>query len=207
MNTCSKSLFKHNIINTKNRKRLNIKNDLQNLNVVLDLDKCLVHIKETKTVKIMNRQLSYFEIDDFTVAKRPNINYFLWSLVENEYNVYMYSDRKYEDTKRIVDKLENDVGIKIFEKIIYQDSFVDFDHSMGKDLRNLKLDLKRTILIDDDPKNFKKQPLNGVYIKQFVDDNSNEYIDLSEDLYHILGFLKTIKCENDVRDQDLEIYT
>ena len=203
MKNCFDKLhIKHTVIKKPNHKILKITNELPKLNVVLDLDRCLVHIRETKTIKWMNRNLDYFETGDITVAKRPGVDFFLWSLVEKGYNCYLYTENKYKYANPIIDTLEVDAGRPIFKKRVYYDSCVDFDHSSGKDLRNLNLDLKRTILIDDDPINFKKQPKNSVHLRPFVDDD--KYIDLSEDLYHILGFLDAIELENDVRYQDLE---
>lgn len=42
-----------------------------------------------------------------------------------------------------------------------------------KDIERLGFDLRRTIIIDNYPENFIRQKDNGIYVKAFVDDESD----------------------------------
>ena len=82
---------------------------------------------------------------------------------------------------------------------LYRESTTYKDGVRIKDLSRLNRDLKRTIIVDDDPTSFSWQPENGVAVNPFTDKNDTEDVTLLK----VASMLEDIAHRNvpDVREE------
>jgi TFIIF-interacting CTD phosphatase-like protein len=123
---------------------------------------------------------------------------FLNNAIKKGYECYTYTLGEYRHTYAIIDSIESDIlqtdtfG-ELFKRRLYLESFVDFPHRNGKDLRNLNIDLKRTIAIDNRTSSYVLQPENVYPVRQYTG------APYDYELYDLLAFIDTIDIEKDIR--------
>ena len=117
--------------------------------LVLDLDETLGHLSQGRFVK------------------RPGVELFLAELSAiYELVLFTASSQDYADCAM---KVVDPEGLVVFR--LYRDHLVTSD---VKDLQLLGRDLDKTIIIDNFPKSFEKQPKNGIAIKAWLGDQSDQ---------------------------------
>ena len=125
--------------------------------LVLDLDETLVHFED-------------MEHGCAKVFVRPFVGPFLETLSAH-YEIVIFT----ASVKEYADQLINlvDVGNWVAHRL-YREHTNHFDEVFHKDLRRLGRDLSKTIIVDNNPLNFKLQPANGIYIKSWFGDQEDQ---------------------------------
>ncbi|KAL2930743.1 CTD small phosphatase-like protein 2 [Bienertia sinuspersici] len=135
------------------------------ITLVLDLDETLVH-----------STLEHCEDADFTFTVFFNMK---------EHTVYsIYAEQ-------LLDILDPDG--KLISGRAYRESCIFSDGSYTKDLTVLGLDLAKVLIVDNSPQVFRLQVSNGIPIKSWFDDPSDN------ELMLLIPFLETLADVDDVR--------
>lgn len=178
--------------------------------VVLDLDETLIHSiflrdlevllrgnggKASKIVKKMKKKSDLFLTDvgrcgDIAVFFRPGLHRFLSKLSKTcEVVLWTASNRKY--AKPILDYIDPD-GELLPYRLFRKHTIERADNELVKDLSKLGRDMKRTVLIDNNPRTLDRAPRNVYLIPDFYGDPNDTELSkawgfLSEacDLYDI----------------------
>ena len=98
-------------------------------------------------------------------AKRPGVDKFLHDLAQY-YEIVLYSPSHEGLASPVVDALDKDGCIM---HRLYRDATYFFKGVHVKDLRRLNRDLKRMIVIDDDPLEVQLNPENLLRVKPYID--------------------------------------
>lgn len=173
----------------------------ERLALVLDMDECLVHSKfqsenqyRQQEYRPSNQQefVDSFEIemddgDRAVVNKRPGLDTFLVE-ASKHFDVYVFTAGLEAYGKPILDALDPK-GI-LFKGRFFRDSCEMKKGMFLKDLRAVRSDLSRVILIDNNPVSFLMQPSNGIPVPSFYDDANDRTLDT---LIKVLVGLKEVK--------------
>ena len=159
----------NNITDSKHEKLLlpKIKNNYK-YSLVLDLDETLICIKRDINNKIkINKNNNLI-----TVILRPGLLDFL-NKMKKLYELILFSSGTSEYVSPIIKNIEKNE--KYFEHILYREHVTyDDNGSFFKNLNLLNRDVKNVLIVDDNPKNFKHHKSNGICIKSFYGDTSND---------------------------------
>ncbi|XP_072953489.1 uncharacterized protein [Typha angustifolia] len=162
------------------------------ITLVLDLDETLVH-----------STLEYCEDADFTfpvffnmqqhtvyVRRRPHLQVFLERVAEM-FEIVIFTASQSIYAEKLLDILDPEK--KLFSQRIYRESCIFSDGSYTKDLTILGVDLAKVAIIDNSPQVFQLQVNNGIPIKSWFDDRSDQA------LIQLIPFLETLVDADDVR--------
>ena len=154
--------------------------NLKRYTLVLDLNETLINFKSTKG----NQGL---------VRTRPYLFEFLENVMKfYEIILFTCSTKNYTDS--IVKAIEKNKTY--FDYIFYREHADIYKNAFVKDLTNIGRPLNSIIIIDNMPQNFRLNKENGIYIKSFWGDNSEDTA-----LYDLIPILMNIANENrDVRE-------
>ena len=148
--------------------------------LIMDLNETLISLKYANNIKGL-------------IRVRPFLYEFLDS-VGQYYELILFTGSSENYTKSIVEALERKK--KYFDFIFYRQYLVKCGDCYLKDLSKIGRPLDSTIIIDNNPQNFKLQKENGICIKSFWGDDSEDIA-----LYNLILILINIVKENiDVRD-------
>ncbi|KAH7553843.1 hypothetical protein JRO89_XS12G0065100 [Xanthoceras sorbifolium] len=186
---------------------------LEKLTVVLDLDETLICAYETSSLPAIIRTqaieagLNWFELEclssekDFegkrkvnyvTVFERPGLLEFLKQLHEFA-NIVLFTAGLEGYASPLVDKIDVE---KRFSLRLYRPSTVSTEYREHvKDLLCLSKDLRRIVIVDNNPFSFLLQPLNGIPCIPF---SAGQPYD-NQLLEVILPLLKHLSLQKDVR--------
>ncbi|KMZ57638.1 hypothetical protein ZOSMA_83G00110 [Zostera marina] len=160
--------------------------------LVLDLDETLVH---SSLVECNDADFSFqifFNMRENTVyvKQRPNLHMFLNRVAQMfEIIVFTASQRIYAE--KLLDVLDPDK--KLISRRVYRESCLFSEGSYTKDLSILGVDLANIAIIDNSPQVFRLQVNNGIPIKSWFNDPSDNA------LMTMLPFLETLVNVEDVR--------
>ena len=148
--------------------------------LVLDLDETLVNFK-LKSNK------------EGTLRARPYLFGFLEEVsLYYELIIFTSATKAYADS--LIEAIEYEK--QYFDYVFYRDHAIIINNDFVKDLTRIGRPLSSTIIIDDMPQNFRLQKENGINIKPFWGDDSNDTA-----LYELIPILMNIAEERcDVRD-------
>lgn len=161
--------------------------------IVLDLDETLIHSSMEKPQvpydfvvkpKIDGQILTFF------VIKRPGVDEFLKKIGE-EYQVVVFTAGLREYATLVLDEL--DPERRVISRSFYRDACSEIDGRLVKDLGFVMRDLRRVVIVDDNPNAYALQPENAVPIKQFCDDLEDDEL---EKLGEFLCGGDCVKCED-----------
>ena len=160
--------------------------------LVLDLDRTLVYSSETPVDKA-DFSISYQcwgSVEEVHVRKRPGVDEFLQT-VSKHFEVVLFTSGTPEYGTALLDILDPE-GFLHFR--LFRDS-----QSMGigggvKDLSRLGRDLAKTVIVEDEPARFCRQPKNGIHIEPWCGNPQDTA------LYELVHFLDLVKHADDVRD-------
>jgi Dullard-like phosphatase family protein len=136
--------------------------------LVLDLDETLLHVTK------INNKLSLYNNSSTTVKViyRPHLFSFL-SRMKKIYEIILFTVSLPEYANKIINLIENKE--KYFSyKLFRQHATFYQNKDYVKDISKLGRDLKRVIIVDDMPQNFSLQKENGISVKPFYGDNTND---------------------------------
>ena len=161
--------------------------------VFLDLDETLVHSKTSpppEKFDFVVRPVIDGEPMDFYVRKRPGIDELLEALAL-KYEVVVFTAALKEYASLVVDRLDRN---GLISHRLYRDSCRNVEGKLVKDLGFVGRDLKKVVIVDDNPVSFSNQPENAILIKPFVDDVCDR------ELWKLRGFFDGCDCFDDMRD-------
>ncbi|CAL5183653.1 unnamed protein product [Lathyrus oleraceus] len=161
--------------------------------VFLDLDETLVHSTTTLppgSFDFIIRPTIDGEPMDFYVSKRPGVDELLESLA-TKYEIVIFTAALEEYASLVLDRLDRH---RFISHRLYRDSCRNIDGKLVKDLSVVGRDLKRVVIVDDNPVSFSNQPENAILIRPFVDDVSDR------ELWKLRGFLNGSDCFDDMRE-------
>ncbi|EEF40131.1 carboxy-terminal domain RNA polymerase II polypeptide A small phosphatase 1 [Ricinus communis] len=137
--------------------------------VFLDLDETLVHSKADPPPHVFDfvvRPNIDGEFMNFYVLKRPGVDEFLEALAA-KYEVVVFTAGLKAYASLVLDRLDEK---GLISHRLYRDSCREVDGKFVKDLSEMGRDLKRVVIVDDNPNCYTFQPDNAIPIKPFIDD-------------------------------------
>lgn len=181
--------------------------DVGRLCVVLDMDETLLHSRFT-SVDNEFRQSEFREnvgIDDYDfsltfnsgegmervyVSKRPGLHDFLAKL-SKDFEPVVFTAALPVYAKPVLDRIDRGNDIR---KRLYRDSTVDYkSHSFVKDLSLMGRDMRRVVLLDNNPMAMLASPDNAIPIPSWFSNPSDR------ELAKVLALLYELKNLKDVR--------
>ncbi|WVZ69586.1 hypothetical protein U9M48_018353 [Paspalum notatum var. saurae] len=164
----------------------------KHVTLVLDLDETLVHSTLDPCDNADFTLEVFFNMKNHTVyvRKRPHLKMFLEKVAQMfELVIFTASQRIYAE--QLIDRLDPDG--KYISRRIYRESCIFSDGGYTKDLTILGVDLAKVAIIDNTPQVFQLQVDNGIPIKSWFDDPSDQ------ELVELLPFLESLVDSADVR--------
>ncbi|XP_027338168.1 probable C-terminal domain small phosphatase [Abrus precatorius] len=161
--------------------------------VFLDLDETLIHSKASPPPEHFDfvvRPVIDGEVMDFYVLKRPGVDEFLESLAK-KFEVVVFTAALKEYASMVLDRLDRN---RFISHRLYRDSCRNVDGKFVKDLSEMGRDLKRVVIVDDNPNSYANQPDNAIPIRPFVDDLCDR------ELWKLRHFFNGSDCYDDMRD-------
>ncbi|KAL4444472.1 hypothetical protein ABPG74_016765 [Tetrahymena malaccensis] len=163
--------------------------------LVLDLDETLItsSVLEFKSADLKIKvNLPNGKGKNVWVKFRPGVQNFLNEMNEL-YELIIFTSSIKEYANAVIDFLdcESLVNVRIFR----ENCSIDSSGNLYKDLTKLNRNLGEIIIIDNQASQFKKNPENGIQIKDFKIDNHND-----QELLNLVPFLKFMSSVKDVRD-------
>ena len=174
-----------------NKINLNIKNNKQIL--FIDLDETLIHsdIYDKKSFIINNYdKILKFKYDNLYyyigINFRKNLNFFL-KKVSKYFNLILFTASYKEYADVIIDHI--DPENTIFKKRFYKESCINLDDNINiKDLNIFNdIDLKRSIILDNNIYSFCNNLNNGILINSFFEGEDD---DLNNIYYYLDNYIK-----------------
>eukprot|EP00801_Mesodinium_rubrum_P008110 Mrub_08125.p1 GENE.Mrub_08125~~Mrub_08125.p1 ORF type:complete len:238 (-),score=11.03 Mrub_08125:148-804(-) len=161
--------------------------------LVLDLDHTLIYASETPIAEydfvipiFKNKKLTILY-----VKKRPYLDQFLERL-SHYYELIVFSAATPAYAELVVEKIDLN---QVIDYRLYRYACSSDGSNLFKDLSYLGRDLSNTIIIDDSPQNFIKQPQNGLLIYKYKGDTNDNHLEM------LINYLLKIKDYPNVRDQ------
>ncbi|KAF0696263.1 Aste57867_12961 [Aphanomyces stellatus] len=124
-------------------------------------------------------------------AKRPHVDEFLETL-SRHYEIVLFSNESQGLIEEVLVKL-NHKGCAFH--YLYRDATHYYNNAHVKDLRPMNRDIKRIIVIDQDPAQFQLQPENAICVKPYTDGQDRS----DRELKDLIPFLVAI-AEGKVQD-------
>lgn len=162
------------------------------ITLVLDLDETLVHSTLEHCEDADFTFTVFFNMREHTVyvKERPHLRTFLKKVAEM-FEVVVFTASQSIYAEQLLDILDPDG--KLISGRAYRESCIFSDGSYTKDLTVLGLDLAKVLIIDNSPQVFRLQINNGIPIKSWFDDPSDN------ELISLIPFLETLAEADDVR--------
>ncbi|KAF0700483.1 Aste57867_9013 [Aphanomyces stellatus] len=159
--------------------------------LVLDMDECLVHTKiKSKKDDTTYRQNEMrpetsedyperFEVvmddgESVVVNKRPGLDAFL-KKASQHFDVYVFTAGLEMYGRPILEML--DPSKTLFKGHFFRTSCTLKSGFFMKDLRSVRADLSKVVLVDNNPVSFLPQPSNGIPVPSFYDDVHDKTLD------------------------------
>lgn len=137
--------------------------------IVLDLDETLVHSKPDPPPErydfVVRPVIDGVKVD-FYVSKRPYVDEFL-DILSKKFEIVVFTAGIEEYASLVLSRLDRK---SVISHRLYRDSCRGIEGKFVKDLGSLGRDLKRVVIVDDNPNSYVLQPENAVPISPFVDD-------------------------------------
>ncbi|XP_054800597.1 uncharacterized protein LOC129304816 [Prosopis cineraria] len=137
--------------------------------IFLDLDETLVHSKTDPPPErfdfVVQPRIDGVAMN-FYVLKRPGVDEFLEYLAA-KFEVVVFTAALKEYASVVLDRLDRN---GLISHRLYRDSCKQVEGKFVKDLSEMGRDLKRAVIVDDNPNSYEKQPDNAIPIPPFIDD-------------------------------------
>ncbi|KAE8708863.1 putative Aquaporin NIP1.1 [Hibiscus syriacus] len=140
--------------------------------IVLDLDETLVHSSSDAPPKMYNfivRPSMEGQMMNFYVSKRPGVDSFLEE-ISKKYEVVVFTAGLEHYASLVLDKLDPK---GLISHRLYRDSCKEMEGKLVKDLSEMGRDLRKVVIVDDNPNAYSLQPENAVPIRPFVEDGED----------------------------------
>lgn len=103
---------------------------------------------------------------DFYVLKRPYVDEFL-EILSKKFEIVVFTAGIEEYASLVLSRLDRKSAIS---HRLYRDSCREIEGKFVKDLGDLGRELKRVVIVDDNPNSYVLQPENAIPIVPFTDD-------------------------------------
>lgn len=137
--------------------------------IFLDLDETLVHSKPDPPPEkydfIVRPVIDGVKVD-FYVLKRPYVDEFL-EILSKKFEIVVFTAGIEEYASLVLSRLDRKSAIS---HRLYRDSCREIEGKFVKDLGDLGRELKRVVIVDDNPNSYVLQPENAIPIVPFTDD-------------------------------------
>lgn len=187
--------------------------------VVLDMDECLIHsqflqgagaryahqVRRANGAESGESTVDTFNIslpdgEQVVVHERPQLHEFL-ARVSEKYETHIFTAAMEVYAKPVLKML--DPHGTIFTKCWYRESCT-LDSSVGAYVKKLDFEwggdqLKRTVLVDNNPLSFLANPENGILVSSFYDDPKDTTLPAVLDLLHELNDEEDVRPTLDAR--------
>ncbi|KAI3719103.1 hypothetical protein L6452_19993 [Arctium lappa] len=188
--------------------------------VFLDLDETLIHSTPATgpsppgNYDFVVKPLLDGERIGFYVVKRPFVDEFLHFLKRNDFEIVIFTAGIEEYASLVLDKLD---WRGLISHRLYRNSCKEMEGKFVKDLSDLGRDMKKAVIVDDNPNSYGLQPENAIPIRPFTDDlrddelsklmsgffgKCNEFEDMRDAVKHYVG--ENSKSQKLVEDEILE---
>ncbi|XP_057949742.1 uncharacterized protein LOC131144853 [Malania oleifera] len=137
--------------------------------IFLDLDETLVHSKADPPpakFDFVVRPTIDGEPVNFYVLKRPGVDELL-EAIAGKFEIVVFTAGLKEYASLVVDRLDRRA---VISHRLYRDSCKEMDGKFVKDLSQTGRDLKRVVIVDDNPNAYGLQPENAIPVQPFVND-------------------------------------
>ncbi|XP_031269846.1 CTD small phosphatase-like protein [Pistacia vera] len=161
--------------------------------IFLDLDETLIHSKPDpppEKFDFIVRPRIDGEIMNFYVAKRPGVDAFLES-ISKKYELVVFTAGLKEYASLVLDRLDEK---RVISHRLYRDSCKQHDGKFVKDLSEMGRDLKKVVIVDDNPNAYIFHPQNAIPMKPFTGDANDK------ELCKLAKFFERCDCFVDMRD-------
>ena len=228
----NQTINNYNNININNLNELNklnknininnaLKNKLNNNNLLYEYQKNKISPpflknpctkKYTLVIDINNTLLNLqYEEKNNTQILIPNLRPGLFSFlggIKPYYELVSFSTEPKEYSDLILKEIEKNK--KFFDYYLCKDHTTLYENRLIKDITKLGRDIRKIIIIDDDPTNFRLSPENGIQVSPYYGDSTKDDTTLFElkkllILFHTTGgedVRKIIKSyENDIKEK------
>ena len=166
INRINSSFLCSEILNTKN----NIKEfppyianpTKKQYTLVISLDETLIHFK------VLN-----MEDNKGVIQLRPGLIEFFDS-IRPYYEIIVFSSSNKKYTDLIINSIDDKK--KYIDHRLWRDHCTIISNDFVKDISRIGRPINKTVIVDNIPQNFRLHKENGIYIKSFYGDNSNDKI-------------------------------
>ena len=124
------------------------------------------------------------------MLKRPGVDQFLEALAD-KYEIVVFTAGLKEYASLVLNHLDKK---SVISHRLYRDSCKEVDGKYVKDLSEIGRDLRRVVIVDDNPNAYVYQPENAIPITSFVDDPADT------ELRKLVRFFEVCDCYDDMRD-------
>jgi CTD small phosphatase-like protein 2 len=126
--------------------------------------------KEFTLVLDLDETLISFQTDPYEETKgllrvRPYLYEFLDKVIQY-YELIIFTSATKDYADRLIDEIENNKK-NYFDYRLYRHHTIVYNNDFVKDISRIGRDLKKTIIVDNMPQNFRLQKENGIFIKAF----------------------------------------
>ncbi|XP_052203175.1 uncharacterized protein LOC127808645, partial [Diospyros lotus] len=161
--------------------------------VFLDLDETLVHSRPNlppERYDFIFRPVIDGAKVDFYVSKRPFLDEFLEFLSE-KFELVVFTAALEEYASLVVDRLDRKA---LTSHRLYRTSCRETEGKFVKDLNATGRDLRKAVLVDDNPNSYSIQPENAIPIRPFTNDLSDS------ELRRLIEFFRRTDEYEDIRE-------
>ncbi|KAI3407749.1 uncharacterized protein J3R85_020784, partial [Psidium guajava] len=141
--------------------------------VFLDLDETLVHSQTDPPPEkfdfVVQPSINGERLN-FYVLKRPGVDDFL-RVMSAKFELVIFTAGLREYASLVLDRL--DPKRSLISHRLFRDSCEEVDGKFVKDLSKMGRDLKRVVMVDDNPNAYAFQPENAIPVSPFVNDLSD----------------------------------
>ncbi|CAL5411477.1 unnamed protein product [Camellia sinensis] len=161
--------------------------------IVLDLDETLVHSKADpppENYHFVVRPAIDGTKADFYVLKRPFVDELL-EFLSQKFEIVVFTAGLEEYASLVLDRLDRK---RVITHRLYRDSCREVDGKLVKDLGELGRDLRKVVIVDDNPNSYSLQTENAIPILPFTSDLSDG------ELRRLMEFFEGSDGFEDMRD-------
>ncbi|XP_010248403.1 PREDICTED: carboxy-terminal domain RNA polymerase II polypeptide A small phosphatase 2-like [Nelumbo nucifera] len=161
--------------------------------IFLDLDETLIHSNPDpppEKYDFIVRPSIGGETMNFYVLKRPGVDELL-EAIGGKFEIVVFTAGLKEYASLVLDKIDPK---GLISHRLYRDSCKEMDGKFVKDLSEVGRDLKRVVIVDDNPNAYVFQPENALPVRPFIDDLQDQ------ELRRVIKFFEVADGFEDMRD-------
>ncbi|KAJ4980967.1 hypothetical protein NE237_031804 [Protea cynaroides] len=161
--------------------------------IFLDLDETLIHSKPDpppEKYDFVVRPMIERKFTDFYVLKRPGVEELL-DVLGKKFEIVVFTAGLKEYASLVLDKIDPK---GLISHRLYRESCKEKEGRFVKDLSEMGRDLRRVVIVDDNPNAYLFQPENALPVSPFINDLQDQ------ELRWVIRFFEFADCFEDMRD-------